>query len=54
MDCGHGISHELGFGHLLVDVGQVEICVQQKNRITDGMNNVWYIISKYPPYGNQA
>lgn len=40
MDCGHRVSYKLGFGHFLVDVGQVQVGVQKKNGVTYCVDNV--------------
>jgi hypothetical protein len=40
VDCGHGIANELGFRHLLLDIRQVQICVQQQKGVADSVNDV--------------
>jgi hypothetical protein len=40
MDCGHRVSNKLRLGHFLVDVGQVQVGIQQKYGVTDGVNNI--------------
>lgn len=40
MDCGHRVSNKLRFSHFLIDVGQVQVGVQKKNGITDGMDDI--------------
>jgi hypothetical protein len=40
MDRGHGIANELRFGHLLLNVRQVQIGIQQQQGITDSMDNI--------------